>query len=220
MEQINKALRAVRVVDNMPIGERYKLLRLEKSQNFIAGQVVSLAVAAQGQSRMYSIASGQNDSTIDILYSLQPEGFLTPQLWNLSEQNTVFCSAAFGNFRQSAKPQVWIATGTGIAPFVAMLRSGDHTNTTLIHGVRAADDLYNHDQFLSTLKDRYLPCISTQHHKKNAFSGRVTDFLAQSSVDTTKHYLLCGKAEMVVEVRDFLLMQGVPFTQIAAEIYF
>jgi ferredoxin--NADP+ reductase len=53
------------------------------------------------------------------------------------------------------------------------------------------------------------------------FPGRVTDYLKTlENLPKDCPFFLCGKALMVVEVRDLLIAKGVPYEKIMAEIYF
>jgi ferredoxin--NADP+ reductase len=55
----------------------------------------------------------------------------------------------------------------------------------------------------------------------NVFPGRITKYLEEiKELPTDINYYLCGKALMVVEVRDLLISRGVPYENILAEIYF
>jgi len=55
----------------------------------------------------------------------------------------------------------------------------------------------------------------------NVFPGRVTSYLKDLvDIPIDINYYLCGKALMVVEVRDLLISRGVPYQNILAEIYF
>lgn len=220
---MNKTLatRKLRVIENKKISERYKLLQLEKQCDFKAGQIIGVCLQENLPIRMYSITSGEKDETIDILYSLHPTGAVTPQLWRLNSGDSVYTSAASGHFAAKPQAMTWIAAGTGIAPFVSMIRSGKQTDIQLIHGARQIDDFYNSKEFTERLSHNYIQCLSGQSNQSTHFDGRVSDYLRrQAQVDCTRQYLLCGGSEMVVEVRDLLLSKGVSFLNISAEIYF
>ena len=74
----------------------------------------------KGPRRLYSICSGELEEEIHILYKVVDEGFLTPQLSDLEIGNTIWITAPGGEFTGDKDPAVWIATGTGIAPFYSM----------------------------------------------------------------------------------------------------
>jgi len=68
--------------------------------------------------------------------------------------------------------------------------------------------------------ERYIRCC-TKEQSCNVFPGRVTAYMNEINNQPTQiNYYLCGKALMVVEVRDLLISKGVPYENILAEIYF
>jgi ferredoxin--NADP+ reductase len=113
-----------------------------------------------------------------------------------------------------------VATGTGIAPFYAMFRSGLSDNKLLIHGSRYLEQFYFFDEFSRQLGSRYIRCCSGEEDGQ-VYRGRVTGFLEEVAfLDPGVKYYLCGSAEMVVETRDVLIKRGIPFHRIMSEIYF
>ncbi len=55
---------------------------------------------------------------------------------------------------------------------------------------------------------------------EGVYRGRLVDALRALQPPPDRRYLLCGGAEMVVEVREMLLARGVPFMNVLAEIFF
>jgi len=68
------------VVSNAEIAEGAYILSFERQFEFTAGQVIALGVDKNVAPRLYSIASGENDSLIEILYTEKADGELTPML--------------------------------------------------------------------------------------------------------------------------------------------
>ncbi|HLN72284.1 MAG TPA: FAD-dependent oxidoreductase, partial [Prolixibacteraceae bacterium] len=132
----------------------------------------------------------------------------------------VWVSEPYGSFLDNKKPAWWIATGTGIAPFYSMFRSGISDNRTLIQGSRSLNQFYFEDEFQKVLSDRYIRCCAHEP-SSDVFPGRVTQYLQQiDKLPADIYYYLCGKAIMVVEVRDLLISKGIPYEHILSEIYF
>jgi ferredoxin/flavodoxin---NADP+ reductase len=126
----------------------------------------------------------------------------------------------FGNYEGTPDAGWWIAAGTGIAPFISMMRSGLSTNKTLLHGGRTLDSFYFDKELKMKMSDRYIRCCS-QQESPDLFHGRVTQYLEQQeNLPTNLKYYLCGSAEMVVECREILLKKGISYNNIVAEIYF
>ncbi|HSG68543.1 MAG TPA: FAD-dependent oxidoreductase [Bacteroidales bacterium] len=209
------------VDDNIEIAEGVYVLSYPRDHSFIAGQVVGISTRENGEPRLYSIASGTRDSMIRLLYNIKPGGELSPTLPELRPGDTLYVSAPFGSFFGTAKPAVFIASGTGIAPFASMLRSGLHKDKILIHGGRTLSSFYFAEEFSSLLgNDAYIRCCS-QEKGNGVYEGRLTNYLRELDKLPVSHkYYLCGLAEMVVETRDLLIEKGIPYDNIIAEIYF
>lgn len=196
------------------------ILAFPRTFDFIPGQVVALDIARDRKPRLYSIASGISDSEIEILFDVRANGYLTPQLSALDEGDTIFVSEPFGQFTDTKEPAWWIATGTGIAPFAAMAKSGLFVNKTLIYGGRLRHSFYYDEVFAANYPQHYIRCMS-QENSPDCYAGRLTKFLAETpNLPLDVRYLVCGSAEMVVDVRDLLIQRGVPYKQITAETYF
>lgn len=207
------------VHENTMIAPYAYILRFKRNFSFEAGQVIGLGVNTDIDPRLYSIASGEKDEYVDILYTEKPDGQLTPMLSLLKEGDSILSTNPFGTFTENSPSPVFIATGTGIAPFISMIKSGKGGDATLIHGARTPEYFY-FDEFLKeSLKDRYIQCCSNCNSPSH-YNGRVTKYLLENAVNPNKKYYLCGVAEMVVEARDILISKGVPYGNIISEIYF
>jgi ferredoxin-NADP reductase len=170
-----------------------------KSFNVVAGQ--KIRIANQSVTRDYSLTNAPQDDHLVICVRHIPGGAVSPVLAEAKVGQRFQVSEAFGYFtyQPSDWPAVFIATGTGIAPFVAYVRSGVN-RFYLLHGVRTKGDLYYRD-IVEPLAGSYIGCIS-QLHSKNAvsdrvFAGRVTHYL-QSELPAGRYdFYLCGRGEMV-----------------------
>lgn len=213
-------LREVRISKQAEIAPNVFVLSFFKKNKFRSGQVVQITVNKTIPPRVYSIASGESNHEVDILYDVKPEGMLTNQLRKLQKNDKIWVSEPYGNFITGHSKAYWIATGTGIAPFVSMLKSGYGINKTLIHGARHEQHFYYAGLFKNELKTNYIRCC-TQCSPGETYQGRLTSYLLeQKQLPTDQLYYLCGVAEMVVEVRDILIAKGIPYQQIVSEIYF
>jgi ferredoxin--NADP+ reductase len=214
-------LKSTRVESNVEIAKDVYVLSYPRTDTFIAGQVVGISLEENSEPRLYSIASGSTDNMIRLLYNIKPDGAISPSLASLKAGDPLFVSAPFGSFYGTSKPAIFIASGTGIAPFTSMLRSGLHKDKMLIHGGRTLDSFYFRDELKKVLgEENYIRCCS-QETGDGVYEGRLTKYLKeQEQLYPDRKYYLCGMAEMVVESRDILIDKGVPFENIIAEIYF
>lgn len=216
----NVKFKSVTITSNTEISPNVFVLSFKRDFGFRAGQVLGLAMAPTDDARLYSIASGENDEQIDILYNIKPGGKLTPNLAELKPSDHLWITVPFGSYAGGMEPAYWIAAGTGIAPFYSMYRSGMGANKTLIHGSRTLDAFYFSDNLTDDFGSRYIRCCS-QQDGTGVYHGRVTNYLEEmNNLPMDQKYYLCGSAEMVVECREILLGKGIAFSNIVAEIYF
>jgi len=202
------------------VAEDVYLISFKRSFEFLPGQVIGIALEEGGPKRLYSICSGANDDEIKILYNVVEEGYVTPRLSDLSVGESIWITPPRGKFLYDDSPAYWISTGTGIAPFYSMYKSGLFDNKKLIHGERFLERFWFYDEFQDNFGDNYLRCCS-QESDESTFNGRVTQYLQSTDhLPAEYKYYLCGRAEMVVEARDILIGRGIPFNNIISEIYF
>jgi len=204
---------------NEEISPGVHVISFKRDFNFKPGQVVKIGLTPDVPPRIYSICSGNHEEEVRILFNIKEGGVLTPKLGSLIPGDKIRVSKPYGSFTDNEKPAWWIASGTGIAPFYSMFRSGLFANKKLIHGVRFLNQFYFEDELEWTLGDNYVRCCS-QESSCNTFPGRVTGYLESLQELPPVNYYICGSAIMVVEVRDLLIERGVPFANIFAEIYF
>jgi len=216
----NFQLHRVKVLNNIELSSGVYLISWKRTIAFTAGQVVKLSIDQQQPPRIYSICSGEDDEKMSVLFNVKDEGLLTPKLAAAIPGDVLWVSNPYGNFSDDDSPAYWIATGTGVAPFYSMFRSGLSGKKILVHGVRFLHQFYFEDELEWALDKNYIRCCSREQ-SCIAVPGHVTDYLIEKN-DFPKDYkyYLCGKSLMVVEVRDLLISKGIPLDKIFAEIYF
>jgi ferredoxin-NADP reductase len=118
---------------------------------YLPGQYVSIGIidGAGIVQRPYSVVSlDDTRRRVELFIRRIPTGSLSGRLWQLAPGSRVRVGPARGLFtldRRDHRPRLFIATGTGLAPFLAMLeesvRQRDTVATTLIHGVSYRNEL-------------------------------------------------------------------------------
>lgn len=211
-------LHTYELTDNLEISPDVHVISFVRDFDFLPGQVVKIAIDNNHAPRIYSICSGNSEDEIRILFNIKDDGFLTPKLASMIPGEKILVSKPYGSFLGTKEKSWWIATGTGIAPFYSMVKSG-LTTEKLIHGVRNLTQFYFEDELEEALKDNYVRCCSSES-SCNTIPGRVTDYLNGIPKLPDVKYFVCGQALMVVEVRDLLIKKGIQFENIMAEIYF
>ena len=211
---------AVKVIDNVEISPDVFLLSWKQNNVFIPGQVVKVAIDRSQPPRIYSVCGGNIDERMSILFNIKEDGYLTPKLGAVIPGDEILISKPYGSFRGDHSPAYWIATGTGIAPFYSMFQSGLSDHKILIHGARHLNQFYFEEELEWAMGSNYIRCCSNES-SCNVFPGRITNYLLETNHFPKDYkYYLCGKSLMVVDVRDLLIANGIPYENIFAEIYF
>lgn len=183
------------------------------------GQLVNLNLPGRDplDERSYTVCSGARDPDLQVLVRLMPGGNLSPALARLREGDALTVTGPLGEFtvRDPSRPCWFIATGTGIAPARAYLRSGAAPDLTVLHGVRHVRDLFYREVFAGI---PYVSCVSGEDG--GMVRGRVTEALDAVHPPPEAHYYLCGANEMIYDVRDRLLARGVSADAIFTEAYY
>ena len=176
-------------------------IRLSRPSSFVytAGQTICLLY--KGTERYYSLISGIDDPIISLFVRFVESGVFSNAL-AAAEPGTQFRFKGphgYFTYKPSSRAAIFVATGTGIAPFVSMAKTGV-TGFTLFHGVSGIEDLYYRDQFQSTAK-KYLPCVSDTPLEGSQpfgfFNGRVTEGIARNLSPAQYDFYLCGRQEMI-----------------------
>jgi ferredoxin-NADP reductase len=198
-------------------------LRLARPEGFAFRPGQHIRLRAEGLERDYSLTSGPDDSPLALLIRRVEEGALTPFLASLETGAEMDFSGPRGHFafRPSDRPPVFVASGTGVAPFSAMVRSGVK-GFLLLHGVRAPEDLYYEDLFRSAAAE-VVPCLtgrgSRGSRRPGEFQGRVTAYVEENLPRKAYDFYLCGREEMIRDVT-LLVDEAFPGSRVYAEIFF
>lgn len=167
--------------------------------SFVPGQRIKLF--RDRLAREYSLVSTPEDRSLLLCVRVVEGGLFTPWLASCPGGTEISFSGPCGYFvyRPSPRPACFVATGTGIAPFVSMARSG-LSGFTLLHGVRTPKETY-YRQVFELRAARYVPCVSggaaPEELSEGVFPGRVTDYAERVLSGGPFDFYLCGNREMV-----------------------
>jgi ferredoxin-NADP reductase len=181
---------------------------------FQAGQYVSLQVEVGGilTNRPFSIASSPSQSGYyDLTVKRVPGGLVSNYLLDtLQEGDHLTSSAPDGCFVYNpllhGQRLVFIAGGSGITPFMSMIRDGSDRgqdrHITLIYGNRSEDDIIYHEE-LTALAARlthfiYVPVIEQPGTGYTGEKGFITGDLIERAAGDLKGamFYLCGPSGM------------------------
>ena len=196
---------------------------------FTPGQFVSIKeqVAGKDVTRAYSIASPPNGNRFALCLNRVPEGLVSPRLFSLATGDKVEVQEPLGYFtlRRPERPAVFIATGTGVAPFRSILLTSlpNSAPITLLFGARYPQSvLYRQELEALTQQHahfRFLPTVTRPDDTWTGATGRVQTHLDEVLTGQTPDVYICGMKEMVDEVRALLKQKGFDRKQIIYEKY-
>jgi phytoene dehydrogenase-like protein/ferredoxin-NADP reductase len=184
---------------------------LDEPIRFVPGQYVKLRVAPF-EWRDYSIAAAAG-KRVTLLVSTRTGGDGSLYADAIEPGADTEVEGPFGGYRleRNAHRQVFVATGTGLAPFLPMFgemaKAGEIEAAELYFGCRAAaDDI---TRALAPLPPRTIVCASRDATADGVFHGRVTQALAGLAFEpATTDFYICGSAAMVADCRAILERAG------------
>lgn len=205
----------------------------DEVEPFKPGQFLQLGVFPDGQegdedaliNRPYSVASPHGNQ-LEFFIVKVPDGELTPRLEKLTAGSTLQVSKkAAGSFTLKKAPEkkhLWLfATGTGLAPYIAMLRTEEpwerFEKIVLVHGVRLASDLAYTEElkaYEASKPDQFSLVQSlTREDSELAMRGRIPELLKSGQLESTTScpitaddsaVYLCGNPAMLDSMEEAL----------------
>ena len=211
---------------------------------FESGQYMTIGVMVDGRivQRPYSVASppSRAGDGYEIYVRLVEGGTFTPLLWRLPVGGRLRMIGPKGKFvlePEDDRIHLFISSGTGNAPFVAMMRQalldGNPRRAVFLNGVSYEPDL-GYRALLEAWQSSgeypvtYLPAVSRPTHPSNAGwmgrTGRVESIVAPVcaelglTAENTVAYL-CGNPDMILSAEATLLDLGFPEASVKKELY-
>jgi Na+-transporting NADH:ubiquinone oxidoreductase subunit F len=216
-----------------------KLLRIALAPgdeiDIIPGQYVQIQTPAYKKTpepiyRAYSVATDPLDKThVDLCIRLVPDGICTTYVFeHLKEGADILFNGPYGDFYLSdtEKDMVFIAGGSGMAPFLSMLahikNEGITRNVHYFFGARSKRDLICLEEmaaFEAAIPNfKFIPCLSEPMDSDNweGETGLVTDVMKRHCPDLTQmEAYLCGSPGMIDASIAALTGNGMPEDAIA-----
>jgi|SRR5579863_795109 len=221
---------AARLTRSTALSEFTKHLDFEMESvsrfGFVAGQWLSFKTNEPNDeeiTRAYSIASPPaDDNLFSLCLNRVQDGFMSNFLCDMKAGDEIACQGPFGDFilRPPMRDTIFVATGTGIAPFRSMLHwlLADETRhqrrqLSLVFGNRTEKDIYYHDEFQRLAAEHpnfhYLPTLSRGDADWSGLRGYVQEHVPAIARDRTDmHAYICGLDKMVKANRDLLKSLG------------
>jgi len=183
--------------------------------------------------RAYSIASSSVEKRyLEFYVTLITSGALTPRLFAIPYGGRLFLGPkASGLFTldrvDPGKAVVLIATGTGLAPYISMLRTmlvnDAERHFVVLHGARYSWDLGYRGELESLARIRpnftYIPSITRASEEPyfQGHTGRIQSLIEQGIIEqlsgvpldpSAADVFLCGHPDMIQAVKEMLVPRG------------
>ena len=218
-----------RITENQRWRENLYSLRFSAPiGNFKAGQFVRIALEVDGEivARPYSLVNSPGEPEFEIFFNIVPGGPLTPRLAALQKGDAVrVAEKPYGFLTVDEVPDarhLWmIATGTGVGPFISILKSDDawlkFEKVVLVYSVKTAPELAYQDA-IAEVHSRYhqqltyLPLV-TQEVLEGVINKRVTAAIESGELEQRagikmnpedSHVMMCGNSAMITDVMELL----------------
>lgn len=200
---------------------------------FSAGQYISLGLDVDGErvAQPYSILSAPGEQPLEFFFYTQLEGDLSRALSRRRDGDTVWVQPrAEGTLTLADIPDrrdvlCLMATGTGVAPFISMLKTDEpwqrFDRVVLVYAARVWAD-FRYRELFAELQARYperfilVPFISRES-RDGAIRGHIPDSLRKGELEQrmgltlqpeNSHVMLCGNPGMVKEAVALLQDRG------------
>jgi len=186
--------------------------------------------------RAYSIASANYEEHLEFLSIKVQDGPLTSKLQHIQVGDTIVVGrkptgTLLIDYLTPAKRLYLIGTGTGLAPFMSIIRDPEtyerFEQVVLLHGVREVKELAYHDfinqelpqnEFLGELVSKQLLYYPTVTREAYVHQGRVTDLLESGQISTDLNIpplnsaedrvMICGSPEMLRDLKALCEKRG------------
>jgi ferredoxin/flavodoxin---NADP+ reductase len=234
-----RAWLAGRVIENRAWTGTLFSLRVQLAMDaprlaFEAGQFVRIALdleagnAGSRVARPFSFVNPPADPVLEFYGVVVPGGPLSPALARLKEGDALHVADNPSGFLVLAEvppaEDLWlVATGTGIAPFLSILRTDApwqrYRRVILVHGARRADELVYRDLILGLQSARpalhYVSFVSREAHS-GSLAGRIPEAIGDGRLEAAaqpisaerSQFMLCGNPGMLKDAGAALAAKG------------
>lgn len=206
------------------------------NMDFKPGQFVNLYIQREGETllaRPYSIASSPtNKEYLELTIKIIEGGRFTSRVASLNEGDIVKIGGPFGKSfffdEEKMKDVVLIGGGTGVTPFISIIRYAADKNLgnkiTYFYSARTMDSLlYRKELEEIALKHKNIKVVFTCTREESpewkGERGRINIDMIKRYVDldSNKYFMLCGPPEMIKSLVEQLKSAGIKEEKIIHE---
>jgi len=222
---------AGRVVENRHWTDTLFSLRVEAPKpSFQAGQFVRIALDVGGErvARAFSFVNPPADPVLEFYGVIVPAGPLSPRLAKLKAGEPLYIASNPAGFLvlsevPDARTLWLLSTGTGLAPFLSILRTETpwqrFREVVLVHAVRHARELVYRDMIAGLQKQRGLRYVTfvSREAAAGSLAGRIPAALRDGRLEAAagaslsaeaSQVLLCGNPGMLKDASAALAERG------------
>lgn len=201
--------------------------------------MIGLMVNGRPLLRAYSMASANWEETLEFFSIKVPDGPLTSRLQHIAVGDTILVGrkptgTLVLDYLLPGKRLYFLATGTGLAPFLSLMKDPDayerFETVVVTHGVRTVAELAYQERILAELprhevlgdligdKLRYYPTVTREPYERQ---GRLPDLIRSGQMarelglpplnPAEDRVMICGGPDMLVDCRN--LLEGLGFRE-------
>jgi len=222
-----------RVVENRRLNDYLTALIIKVDLGgYESGQFVRIGLRDGDEviARPYSLVNTPQEDHLEVYFNIVEEGPLSPRLFALAAGDEVLVSDRPSGFLTISEvpptKHLWmIATGTGIGPFLSILKSDaaweKFENLVLCYSVSYAEELAYQDLIEQIAERRgeqfrYAPIV-TRESRDGGLGKRVPSIMQDGSLEQfigfeinadNSHVMMCGSADMITDVSAALVDRG------------
>lgn len=200
----------------------------DKPENYIfrPGQATNIAIDRKGweeEKRPFTFSSLPEDDFVEFIIKTYPEhDGTTDKLLHVKAGENLILFDVFGSIDYRGEG-VFIAGGSGVTPFIAILRDlrkkKQIGNNKLIFANKTRDDIILKKELEEMLGDNFVNILSEE--KVNGYAhGFVTEeFLREEVGESAGYVYLCGPPMMMMTVEGYLRDMNVNEDRIVKEVF-
>ncbi|MEM1133221.1 MAG: ferredoxin--NADP reductase [Pseudomonadota bacterium] len=214
-----------------------------RSFRFRSGEFIMIGMPVDGKPlvRAYSVASPSYAEELEFLSIKVEDGPLTSRLQNIQVGDQLYLGrkptgTLVSEALRPGKRLYLLSTGTGLAPFLSIIRDPDiyerFEHVIVVHSVRQVSDLANYEELSTKLKDdplveeeaakqfHYIPTVTREEFHNNVRIDKLIEngTLFADPIEGPDHFdpendrvMLCGSMEMIKQFSDYF--EGLNFEE-------
>ena len=222
-----------KVVENRRLNDYLTALIIKVDLGgYEAGQFVRIGLRDGDEvlARPYSLVNAPDEDHLEVYFNIVEEGPLSPRLFTLEAGDEILVSDRPSGFLTVSEvpqaPQLWlVATGTGIGPFLAILKSDavwqKFDKVVLCYSVSYAEELAYRETIAAIAEKRgdrfcFVPIV-TRESFAGGLGHRMPTLMQDGSLEQftgldinadNSHVMMCGSSAMITDVSAALVERG------------